>query len=222
MEEIDYFFCLPGNNFSGKFLNSWTQTVLYLNSLNLNIKYSFLYTPIVSETRNKLIGNLNLQHGQNLISSIPFNGKIKPKKVIFIDSDIAWSNEDIKILLNSDKDIICGAYPVDGFFYKGLNGGLSVIKNGRMLMPNEINFSEPYEVDSCGFGFIAINFQIFQEIPAPWFNSYYKNFTEHIESVGEDVDFCEKVKKIGYKIYCDPKINLGHEKTRVLYKDGQG
>ena len=33
---------------------------------------------------------------------------------------------------------------------------------------------------------------------------------------GEDVSFCLDAKKMGYEIWCDPRIRVGHEKTRVI------
>jgi len=33
---------------------------------------------------------------------------------------------------------------------------------------------------------------------------------------GEDVSFCLDAIEKGYDIWCDPRIRVGHEKTRVL------
>jgi hypothetical protein len=33
---------------------------------------------------------------------------------------------------------------------------------------------------------------------------------------GEDVSFCLDAKEAGFEIWCDPKIRVGHEKTRIL------
>ena len=33
---------------------------------------------------------------------------------------------------------------------------------------------------------------------------------------GEDVSFCLDAKEAGYEIWCDPRIRVGHEKTRVI------
>ena len=33
---------------------------------------------------------------------------------------------------------------------------------------------------------------------------------------GEDVSFCLDAKEAGFRIMCDPRIRVGHEKTRVI------
>ena len=33
---------------------------------------------------------------------------------------------------------------------------------------------------------------------------------------GEDVSFCLDAKEKGFEIWCDPRIRVGHEKTRVI------
>ena len=33
---------------------------------------------------------------------------------------------------------------------------------------------------------------------------------------GEDVSFCLDAIEAGYEIWCDPRIRVGHEKTRVI------
>ena len=33
---------------------------------------------------------------------------------------------------------------------------------------------------------------------------------------GEDVSFCLDAIEEGYEIWCDPRIRVGHEKTRII------
>jgi len=34
---------------------------------------------------------------------------------------------------------------------------------------------------------------------------------------GEDVSFCLDAIEAGFEIWCDPKIRVGHEKTRIIW-----
>ena len=36
---------------------------------------------------------------------------------------------------------------------------------------------------------------------------------------GEDVSFCLDAKEEGFDIWCDPRIRVGHEKTRVIWSE---
>ena len=33
---------------------------------------------------------------------------------------------------------------------------------------------------------------------------------------GEDVSFCLDAKDAGFEIWCDPRVRVGHEKTRII------
>ena len=33
---------------------------------------------------------------------------------------------------------------------------------------------------------------------------------------GEDVSFCLDAQKANFEIWCDPRIRVGHEKTRII------
>jgi hypothetical protein len=33
---------------------------------------------------------------------------------------------------------------------------------------------------------------------------------------GEDVSFCLDAKAAGFEVWCDPRIRVGHEKTRII------
>ena len=36
---------------------------------------------------------------------------------------------------------------------------------------------------------------------------------------GEDVSFCLDAKEAGFEIWCDPRIRVGHEKTRIIQNE---
>ena len=57
----------------------------------------------------------------------------------------------------------------------------------------------------------------------PWFAPKMQVFEsgDVQDMCGEDVSFCLDAKEMGYEIWCDPKIRVGHEKTLrdlMLYK----
>ena len=64
------------------------------------------------------------------------------------------------------------------------------------------DLSKPFYVESCGMGCIMMKTEIFKNIPQPWFLP--KPYT------GEDIAFMWEARKKGYKIICDPTIEIGH------------
>ena len=98
-EEIDYYFCIAGKSFPYEFVNSWSETLCYLKNINANFIWSMHYTAIVSETRNNLLSCYMSQNEEAQSRRILFDGKVRPRKVIFLDDDVTWKLEDmIKIL----------------------------------------------------------------------------------------------------------------------------
>ena len=42
------------------------------------------------------------------------------------------------------------------------------------------------------------------------------NLPSYEDMCGEDVSFCLDAQEAGYEIWADPRIRVGHEKTRVI------
>lgn len=65
------------------------------------------------------------------------------------------------------------------------------------------DLSKPFYVANCGLGCAMIKKEVFLKIPQPWFlPSPY---------TGEDIVFLHKAtQEYGYKILCDPTIEVGH------------
>ena len=125
--------------------------------------------------------------------------------LLFIDSDIVFTLEDVRQVEEhlKEKDIVTGLYPM------GIKGyPPAIFKDFEVMKPEEGIF----EVDACGAGFLGISKRVEIEFP----------FTQFINPrsgnlFGEDMAFCVKAKEVGYKIYCDSSIKLGHIKTETKY-----
>ena len=80
---------------------------------------------------------------------------------------------------------------------------------------------KPFSVDYVGFGWVMIQKGVFEhpEMKYPWFAPQMQVFEsgEVQDMCGEDVSFClEAKKKCGFDILVDPRIRVGHEKTRII------
>ena len=82
------------------------------------------------------------------------------------------------------------------------------------------NRQKPFTVDYSGFGWVMIKNGVFEneKLVYPWFAPKMQVFEsgEVQDMCGEDVSFCLDAKEAGYEIWCDPRIRVGHEKTRVI------
>ena len=77
---------------------------------------------------------------------------------------------------------------------------------------------KPFTVDYTGFGWVLIKKGVFEKLPYPWFAPKMQVFESGAvqDMCGEDVSFCLDAMDEGFDIWCDPRIRVGHEKTRVI------
>lgn len=214
MNEVDLVILTPGHSMTVPYVKSFLDTMNELGKRGITWGWSSEYSSHVGDAREiTLSGTRN----NNPFNSAPFEGNVKYKKLIWIDSDIAWTPEDIIKLYESEKEIVCGAYILKGNL-------TSVFKEtlGEMYTKEEIDeLKDLTEVSGCGFGFIAISNGIFEMMSRPWFQSVpvileHNNNKITFPIMGEDVSWCERARALGYKIWLDPSVKLKHYKTTEL------
>jgi len=142
----------------------------------------------------------------------------KYERMLFIDSDIQFSPEDVAKLWNLDADIAVGAYR---------NKKIGQVKgawvNGK-LVPLE-DLKGITEVDYAGTGFMMIKRQVFEKLKEKhpeWayddatggeLAEHYGFFQDPIEDrtkLSEDYFFVKRAREEGFKVLLDPTINLTH------------
>ena len=216
--------CIPGRNFSNKFLMSWTELITNLIRMGFTIRISQKYTSNVYYVRNMCLGG-DVMRG---INQKPFDGKLDYDYLMWIDSDMVFTTQQFLKLLQHDKDIVSGLYLMDGgknyatvkdwdleFFRK--NSYFQFLSPKDIQTWNQKNPGKLMEVEYTGFGWMLIKKGVFESLKYPWFSPIYENKIHPgvVDFCSEDVSFCQKILKKGYKIYVDPTIILGHEKTFV-------
>lgn len=135
--------------------------------------------------------------------------------VFWLDSDMTFSPDTLeRMFANKDKgDIITGLYfrrvPP---FTPVLFSKLEMDEEQRCTWdePAEIP-DEPFEVAGCGFGCVLMPTDIFIDV-----QSRYNAMFTPIGGTGEDLAFCWRARQLGFKIICDPSIQLGHVGHHVI------
>ena len=95
-------------------------------------------------------------------------------------------------------------------------------KNGGVMNHETVETmskrKKPFTVDYTGFGWVMIENGVFEKLEYPWFAPQMQVFEsgEVQDMCGEDVSFCLDAQKANFEIWCDPRIRVGHEKTRVI------
>lgn len=220
---MNIIFCLPGNNFSGKFMLNFIELLSFVNSKNLSFRISQQYSSMVNYARCKCAG-ADVNRG---INQKPFGGA-NYDYMMWIDSDIIFNNDLFEKLLDMDKDVSSGWYAQpggtsSGDFYtpcvENMNNSFFK-KHGsyQFLTSDDLDKrKDPFVVDYIGFGWVLIKKGVFESIRYPWFAPKLLDMGNGIQDVcSEDVSFCHDAKASGFDIWLDPTCRVGHEKTLVI------
>ena len=148
----------------------------------------------------------NIDQIRNLIADWVVKGY---DYLLSVDSDIVLPRDTLRRFLSHDVDMVSGLYiqrkpgqHVLEIYENNDRGGVSNIPYGKIkdrgLVP----------IGGCGFGCVLVKKSVFQAIPYPHF--VYHSALDHANTISEDVDFCAKVLKKGFKIYADTAIKCRH------------
>ena len=216
-------FCMPGRGCSYVFLKNFVQMAFDLVQHGVSIQISQDYSSMVNFARCKCLG-ANVLRGPD---QIPWDGKLKYDYQLWIDSDIVFKTEQLLQLVLMDKDIAAGWYMTEDGQTTSVahwldednfrnNGGVMNHETGETMSKRK----KPFTVDYTGFGWLLVKNGVFEhkDMKYPWFAPKMQVFDsgEVQDMCGEDVSFCLDAKEAGMEIWIDPKIRVGHEKTRII------
>ena len=218
-------FCLPGRSYSNEFLKRWSETIFGMTKKGIEFKLVNSYTSNVYYVRNQCLGGQVLDGRDQK----PFSGA-DYDYTMWIDSDILYRQEDLDRLFSvaegykNDLDIISGLYKMhDGEHYATVQNWDKdyFSKNGtfQFMTDKDINAmpkDQIAEVSYTGMGFILIRRGVFEKIGYPWFRPIFQEIGTAYDFTSEDVGFCLSAQEKGIKIWVDPTIRVGHEKTIPL------
>lgn len=135
--------------------------------------------------------------------------KYKNESILMIDSDIIFTNNQVEIMERHLEKVSA----VTGVYVFGI-GKLPMLfkkdEEGYKLtgVPNDFS-----TIDACGGGFLGFSKELVQELPAKAFNTVFENDVPY----GEDISVCSRIADMGYKIYCDPELKVGHLRQNIMY-----
>lgn len=134
--------------------------------------------------------------------------------ILFTDSDMVFSADDLKKLLAHNADIVSG-------YYVSRDGEEKPVIYSKIITRRRLPFRAPSlirddivsgygPVAACGFGFCLIKTSAIKNML-----KRYKSLFEPKWGVGEDIAFCIRARKCGYQVYCDRDVKLGHVGQKV-------
>ena len=207
-------FCLPGRGVSYTFLKNFVQLCFDLVQNGMSIQISQDYSSMVNFARCKVLG-ANVLRGPD---QIPWDGQLAYDYQLWIDSDIIFDSNKFWQLCDVALSAEGEERPIAAGWYSTEDGRTTSVahwleeddfRNNGGVMNHEMvdgisKRKKPFTVDYTGFG--------------PWFAPKMQVFESGAvqDMCGEDVSFCLDAIEAGYEIWCDPRIRVGHEKTRII------
>lgn len=151
--------------------------------------------------------------------------KSEADKLIFIDSDMSWKEEDLIRLccLSTLYPVVGAMYSTKvegnqkflGTHYKDEKGNLVFDKNGMLRM---IGYGLGFMViDRSVFETMKPKTQIYQDGPNGDIIRFFQTDVQDGKLIGEDIYFLKRwCQEFGGEVWADPYINLGHVGTKVF------
>jgi len=155
------------------------------------------------------------------------------ERILFIDADVGFTPDDVFKLLKSNKDIVCGAYPMKG---------IPLRYNYNISNP-KVSDGELVKIENIGFGFALIHRKVFENIrhkydeelkyfPATnnssypptekeYHNShhYFLELKKDMSYLPEDFSFFERAKSVGCTAWLNTSIRLSHVGSHVYSEE---
>jgi hypothetical protein len=149
--------------------------------------------------------------------------------LMFIDADIGWEPWHLLVMLNADKDVIGGLYPMKSIPIKWCVNGFEGAKEEGALQ----------EVSKTGTGFLLIKRHVFEKLNKhphviPFKNdiglpaeldahmkTYFDTGVRENRYYSEDWAFCENWRDLGGEVWVDKRVLLRHSGTYVFSNENQ-
>ncbi len=138
--------------------------------------------------------------------------------VMFIDSDMVFQSDMLARLVKHDKDIVSAMAfqrkpPYNPCCYAELKIGAL---GENIAKPITLDFSNLglTEIEGCGMSNCLINVEVFKKIRETGEFCFFP-----VPGMGEDLAFCIRARKAGYKIYADTSITVGHMASFIACRD---
>ena len=166
-----------------------------------------------------------ISRARNTLTAKFLNNK-ESTHLMFIDADIGWEPWHLLVMLNAQKDVIGGLYPMKSLPVKWcVNGfdGAKVSEDGNLQ-----------EVSKTGTGFLLMKREVFEKLDAhpavkpfmndiglpvelnPYMKTYFDTAVRENRYYSEDWTFCENWRDLGGEVWVDKRVLLKHTGTYVF------
>ena len=160
------------------------------------VQFTFAQGSLIYDARNKL-ANIAIDGGFD--------------RMLWLDSDMEFGPDTFRYLnedLDQGLDFVTGLYftrkvPIKPVAYSAVYADSNGVPHADEIRewPNDRLF----EIKACGFGMVLCTVDLMKRIR----DKYHLPFSPAY-GFGEDLSFCLRANQLGAKMYCDPRMPIGH------------
>lgn len=174
------------------------------------VDYAFSAGSLVYDSRNRLAERAE-------------NGGFD--RVLWLDSDMVFGPDLLEKLgadLAEGRELVAALFTTRKPPVKlGVCSSLGIrTKNGvdqPVAVPFETSPDEIFPVEGVGLGAVLMSAKILREVTA----AFGRPFSP-VGGFGEDYSFCLRARRLGYQLWCDPAVRVGHIGLRVFSPEDIG
>lgn len=136
----------------------------------------------------------------------------KFSNVLWLDSDMVFSPEIVEDLSFCGKPFVTGIAhsrrpPFSSCIFKEIHPGV------QKWQGNDYPRSA-FEIAACGMACVLMDVDILRDVSDKFGLMFMPT-----DTYGEDVAFCWRATRCGYKIFAEPSARVGHVGKRVIYPE---
>ena len=156
----------------------------------------------------RIHGGTLVYHGRDALATFAIDNGYTD--VLWLDADMVFQNDILENLQFSNKPFVSG------------------IAHGRRaphvsclfteIYPEIKRFTEyptsTFKVAGCGFGCVLIKTEILKAVKDKHGTCFFPT-----RELGEDLAFCQRVTELGFEIWAEPTVRLGHIGHIAIYPE---
>ena len=148
----------------------------------------------------KIISGTLVYIARNKIAQYAMNENFT--HVLWLDSDMTFGDGIVDDLLFCGKDMVCGA-----FVGRRQTFAPCVYEDTHAFPMKKVREfgTTPFQVDGCGFALVLTKTEVLRKVKEQFGTCFTPT-----EDFGEDLAFCDRAKKAGFEIWCEPTVRPGH------------
>lgn len=179
-----------------------------MDEIDVGFVQSLMDLKTVGETKTYFLSGSLIYEARERLSAMAVDNGFD--HVLWLDSDMMFKPTMMLDFVSSNVDMVTGIIPARRppfipCVYR---------KEGDKLIQMTEFDGHLTEIDGCGFGAVFMKTEILEKC----FDKFKTCFMP-VYGFGEDLSFCLRARELGYKIYCDPRIDFCHIGKTVITKD---